>query len=172
MQHGRSRSARQAAGRSTTKEHQDVRHWALYNSRSPSVGVCDKLGRLCFVHNSSSRIYTATMSSTSLLRSSLPATSRSASSPRVSSPLATHSSSIDSQSDGDDGQDSESDAGSSTAGGSSSDEDSDAELGRWLAQAKENARQRAATLAANADSARAGPSIILEDADLLGADEE
>jgi len=90
----------------------------------------------------------------------------------VSSPLATHSSSIDSQSDLDDQTASESDASSSNSDSDSSDDDSDAELGQWLARAKENARQRAATLTANADSARAGPSINLEHSDLIESDEE
>lgn len=113
------------------------------------------------------------MPSTSLLRTSLPATSRSASSPRVSSPLATHSSSIDSQSDQDvAASDSESDDSTNDGSSDSDDDDSDAELGQWLAKAKENARQRAATLAANAESARAGPSITLEDLDLIEENEE
>ena len=70
--------------------------------------------------------------------------------------------------------DSESEADSSSSGSEDDDDDddSDAELGQWLAKAKENARQRAATLAANADSARAGPSITLEDLDLIEENEE
>jgi hypothetical protein len=107
----------------------------------------------------------------STMRDSLPSnitTSKSASSPRVSSPLATHSSSIDSNSDGED-NDSTDAFSSSSDDDDEEDSDSEDELGHWLARAKENARQRAVGLA-TADSAAAvvaGPSINLDSADLL-----
>lgn len=118
------------------------------------------------------------MSITSLLRSNLPSTSKSASSPRVSSPLATHSSSLDSGSDNE-GSSEEEAFSSSDSSEADDDEDSDAELGRYLARAKENARRRKlallvapATSNNHADSAIAGPSINLEHSDLIHDDDD
>lgn len=118
------------------------------------------------------------MSITSLLRSNLPSTSKSASSPRVSSPLATHSSSLDSGSDNE-GSSEEASSFSSSDDSSDDEDDSDAELGKYLARAKENAtRRKLALLVApatsndHADSAIAGPSINLEHSDLIHDDDE
>lgn len=143
------------------------------NSRSSSRNAHIISIHLVFIlATAASIVLPATMPSTSLLRSSLPSTSKSASSPRVSSPLATHSSSIDSQSDGADEDDDDSESDASSSDDSDDDQDNDAELSQFLASAKENVRRRTATLSADADSARAGPSVNLEDADLMHEHEE
>lgn len=121
------------------------------------------------------------MSITGMLRSSLPSTSKSVNSPRISSPLATHSSSVtsgeDDSEDNDDDEDDSSDDDDDDAGGHNTNmrdsDDSDVELGQWLARAKENARRRAAADSASAGPPSiAGPSVSLDDFDLAAMHED